>query len=200
MKKILNTSIVFALAFLLTSCYSTSPRHTVQRVNTDEQIDLSGRWNDSDSRMSADALTDQVLGEKWLPMFEQRHNGTRPVIVVGLVKNKSYEHIDAETFIKDIEKAIIRNGSVRLVQAGDKREELRTERANQQQFSSAETIKKWGRELGADYIMQGTINSIVDTYNNQKVVYYQIDLEMTDLETNEIVWMGDKKIKKYIEN
>ncbi|MDP4188918.1 MAG: penicillin-binding protein activator LpoB, partial [Bacteroidota bacterium] len=134
------------------------------------------------------------------PMFEQRHNGTRPVIVVGLVKNKSYEHIDAETFIKDIEKAIIRNGSVRLVQAGDKREELRTERANQQQFSSAETIKKWGRELGADYIMQGTINSIVDTYNNQKVVYYQIDLEMTDLETNEIVWMGDKKIKKYIEN
>lgn len=200
MKKILNTSIVFTLAFLLASCYSTSPRHTVQRVNTDEQIDLSGRWNDSDSRMSADALTDQVLGEKWLPMFEQRHNGARPVVVVGLVKNKSYEHIDAETFIKDIEKAIIRNGSVRLVQAGDKREELRTERANQQQFSSAETIKKWGRELGADYIMQGTINSIVDTYNNQKVVYYQIDLELTDLETNEIVWMGDKKIKKYIEN
>jgi PBP1b-binding outer membrane lipoprotein LpoB len=101
---------------------------------------------------------------------------------------------------KDIEKAIIRNGSVRLVQAGDKREELRRERADQQDFASKASAKKWGQELGADFILQGTINSIVDSYNNKQVVYYQIDLELTNVETNEIVWIGDKKIKKYIEN
>ena len=197
MKSIIKFSFIAIIIIALSSC---TAKRTVQRIDPDQQIDLSGRWNDSDSKMAADALMEQVLGERWIPVFEQEHNGAKPVVVVGLVKNKSHEHIDAETFIKDIEKAIIRNGSVRLVQAGDKREELRGERAGQQEFASAETVKKWGQELGADFMMQGTINSIVDEYEKKKVVYYQIDLELSSIETNEIVWIGDKKIKKFINN
>jgi uncharacterized protein (TIGR02722 family) len=196
MKKLLYFLMVLATVFFYNSCTS---RH-VQRVNTDQTIDLSGRWNDSDSKLCADDLTQQILGEKWIPAFEQQHNMNKPSVVVGLVKNKSHEHIESETFIKDIEKAIIKNGSVRLVQAGDKREELRSERADQQDFASKETSKKWGQEMGADFILQGTINSTVDAYNKQQVVSYQIDLELTNLETNEIVWIGDKKIKKLIDN
>lgn len=195
MKKIIYISIL-GLSIVFTGC--TTRR--VQRVDTNQQIDLSGRWNDADSKMCADALIEQVLGDKWIPMFEKNNDMKKPSMIVGLVKNKSHEHINAETFVKDIEKACIRNGSVRLIQAGDKREELRRERADQQDFSSKATAKKWGQELGADFMLQGTINSIVDTYNNQQVVYYQIDLELTNLETNEIVWIGDKKIKKVITN
>ena len=106
--------------------------------------------------------------------------------------------MNTETFIKDIEKAIIRDGNIRLVVAGEKRNELRKERAEQQDYASPETTKKWGKELGADFILQGTINSIVDAYKKQKVVTYQIDLQLTNIETNEVVWMGDKKIKKQI--
>ncbi|MFC2138856.1 penicillin-binding protein activator LpoB [Bacteroidota bacterium] len=197
MKSIFKYSFIAISIIALVSCTS---KRTVQRIDPDKQIDLSGRWNDSDSKLAADELTEQVLGERWIPVFEQENDGAKPVVVVGLVKNKSHEHIDAETFIKDIEKAIIRNGSVRLVQAGDKREELRGERAGQQEFASAETTKKWGQELGADFMMQGTINSIIDEYNKEKVVYYQIDLELSNIETNEIVWIGDKKIKKFINN
>ncbi len=183
------------LFFVVTSC-----GRQVTRVNTNEQIDLSGRWNDTDSRMAADELTKQVLTQRWLSDFSQANAGKKPTVVVGLVTNKSHEHIDAETFLKDIEKAFINSGSVRLVQAGDKREALREERADQQQYSSAETAKKWGKELGADFIMQGSINSIVDTYNKSKVVYYKINLELTNLESNEVVWIGDKEIKKLINN
>ena len=184
-------------ALLMYGCYSN---RKVTRISPDEQIDLSGRWNDTDSRMVAEELTNQVLNEKWLPRFEQQHNNQRPVLIVGLIRNKSHEHIDAETFIKDIERSIIKNGSARLVQAGDKREELRQERADQQNFASQQTAKQWGLELGADFIMQGSINSIVDEYNRDKTVTYQINLELTNLETNEIVWIGDKKIKKLITN
>ncbi len=197
MKNIIRFSALFLFVAILGSC---SSQRKVTRVSPDEQIDLSGRWNDTDSRMVAEDLTAQVLNEKWLPRFEQQNNGERPVLIVGLIRNKSHEHIDAETFIKDMERSIINNGSVRLVQAGDKREELREERADQQNFSSVETAKKWGLELGADYIMQGSINSIVDEYQREKTVTYQISLELTHLETNEIVWIGDKKIKKLITN
>ena len=171
----------------------------VERIGTEETIDLSGRWNDSDSRMTAEAMVEQILGGVWLENHA-RKNQERPVVIVGLVYNKSHEHINSETFIKDVERAFIKSGRVRLVQAGDKREELRRERASQQDFASIETAKQWGLELGADYMLNGDINSIVDTYQRERVTYYQINLELTDVETSEVVWIGDKRIRKYIRN
>ena len=184
--------IVFAL--FLGSC-----SRQVTRVATDQAIDLSGRWNDTDSRLTAEALTEQVLNQRWLHDFEQSH-GRKPVVVVGLVYNKSTEHIDTDTYIKDVERSFINSGQVRLVQAGAKREELRAERQDQNTYASPSTAAKWGRELGADFIMQGDISSIVDAYKRNKVVYYQVNEELTNLETNEVVWMGEKKIKKAIRN
>ena len=168
-------------------------------MDTAQVTDLSGRWNDTDSRLVSNEMITDLLSAKWIPMYELQHTGKRPVVIVGTVQNKSHEHIDAETFIKDLERAIVNNGSVRLVQAGAKREELRDEREQQNRgYVSPETAKKWGRELGADFMLQGAINSIVDSYKKNKAVFYQIDLEMTDLESGEIVWMGSKKIKKTI--
>lgn len=195
MKKLNLLTISFmTLAFM--SCSST--QHRVERVDVDETIDLSGRWNDTDSRTVADDMVTQVLEGAWITEHLRNNNGEKPVVIVGLVYNKTSEHIDANTFIKDVEKAFVNSGKVRLVQAGEKREELRKERAAQQDFASLETAKKWGLELGADYMLQGEISSIVDSYNREQVTYYQTSLELANLETNEIVWIGDTKIKKYI--
>ena len=114
MRKIFTVTIVFALAIAFSSCATRK----VSRVNTNEVIDLSGRWNDTDSQLVSAEMIDDLLGARWLPVYESQHNNKRPVVVVGTVTNKSHEHINSETFIKDIEKAIIKNGSVRLVQNG----------------------------------------------------------------------------------
>jgi len=195
MKTVIKVSLFASMILPVLSC--TSHRE-VKRVSTEQTVDLSGRWNDSDSRLTADALIEQVLGDRWLNEFMQANNGNKPSVVVGLVKNNSHEHIDAETFIKDLEKSFVKSGRIRLIQAGDNREALRSERADQQQFSSKETAKKWGKELGADFMLQGTISSIVDSYKKEQITYYQVDLQLTNIETNEVVWIGDKKIKKYI--
>lgn len=194
--KYLTFLFVIAVGIMFNGCST----HKVQRVGLDETIDLSGRWNDSDSRMTAEAMVDQILGAAWINNYSRSNNGERPTVIVGLVYNKSHEHINAETFIKDVERAFINSGRVRLVQAGDKREELRRERAAQQEFASVETAKRWGKELGADFMLNGDINSIVDTYKKEKVNYYQVNLELTDVETSEVVWIGEKKIRKYIRN
>lgn len=190
----IGTLIVLTIA-LINGCANRQ----ITRVDPNTTIDLSGRWNDSDSRLVSEEMIGDLLTSAWIPRYTKA-NAKRPVIVVGLVENKSHEHINAETFIKDVEKAIIRDGNIRLVVAGEKRNELRKERAEQQDYASPETTKKWGKELGADFILQGTINSIVDSYKKQKVVTYQIDLQLTNIETNEVVWMGDKKIKKQIKD
>lgn len=195
MKK-LNLIAISLVTLAFMSCSST--QHRVERVDVYETIDLSGRWNDTDSRTVADDMVTQVLEGAWITEHLRNNNGEKPVVIVGLVYNKTSEHIDANTFIKDVEKAFVNSGKVRLVQAGEKREELRKERAAQQDFASLETAKKWGLELGADYMLQGEISSIVDSYNREQVTYYQTSLELANLETNEIVWIGDTKIKKYI--
>jgi len=196
MKNIMKYSIrlfVFTLAILA----GVSCSRQVTRVSPDQQIDLSGRWNDTDSKLTAEALTEQLLTKNWIENYQQEFN-RKPVVIVGLITNKSSEHIDSDTYIKDIEKAILNDGRVRLVQAGAKREDLRQERADQQDFASKATLKKWGQEMGADFILQGDISSIIDGYKKEKVRYYQLNMELTNLETSELVWMGDKKIKKYV--
>jgi len=186
--------IAFLAIMILGGC-----SHSVKRIDPSSQTDLSGRWNDTDSRLTANAMIEQMFGKPWAIEFEQRHQ-KKPVIIVGLVNNKSHEHINTETFIKDLERAIVNTGSICLVEKDENREALRRERADQQEFASAETAKRWARELGADFLLQGSVNSIVDSYKKNQVVFYQIDLTLSNIENNVRVWQGQEKIKKMIRN
>ncbi len=171
----------------------------VTRLDPNQQTDISGRWNDTDSKLVSNEMIKDVLERPWRSNFEQKY-GRKPVVIIGSVKNKSTEQIDPVTFIKDLEKSFINSGVVGVVQSGDERNQVRDERNDQQTFSSEETKKKWGKEKGADFMLNGVIASIVDQYKNQKTISYQVNLELTDLETNEKVWIGEKEIKKYIKN
>jgi hypothetical protein len=189
-----KTAMLGIIFLLILGC---SASREVQRMDVDTTIDLSGRWNDTDSRLVAESITKDILSHNWLSQYIA-DNGKKPVVIVGTIRNKTSEHINVETFAKDIERELINSGAVRLVADPKQREEIRTERLEQQQYASEETAKRLAQELGADFILQGNLNSIEDTIEGEKVVYYQADLELVHLETNEKVWIGSQKIKKYI--
>jgi len=193
--KFLKTLSAVAFILMLFSC-----AHKVTRIESNETPDISGKWNNTDSRLTADEMISQSLNSPWLANFSESKKGKKPVVIVGMITNKSHEHIEAETFIKDLERAFINTAKVGLVQGGKKREELRAEKGDQQSNASAITMKRFGLENGADFILQGSINSIVDAYKRNKSVTYQINLELTNIETNEVVWIGDKKISKLVKN
>ena len=169
----------------------------VTRVDADTTIDLSGRWNDTDSRMVADEMIDDCLNHPWINNHGI-NTGGKPAVIVGGIRNKSTEHIPVATFITDIERAFINTGKVRPVSSSSERGEIRSERADQGEFASLETVKRMGKELGADYMMTGEINTIEDREGGDQVVFYQTDLTLTNIETNEKVWIGQKKIKKFV--
>lgn len=196
MKKIAQPIFAFlALAIAISAC----SQRTVTRVSPDQQIDLSGRWNDIDSKLVAEEMINDVLSRPWRDDF-YRATGEKPVMIVGMIANKTSEHIESETFIKDIEREMINSGMVRIVQNSVFREKLREERANQGEFASPETQSRWGKELGADFMLFGVMTSITDSFGKDKVVSYKVNLELANLETNEKVWIGDKEIKKAIRN
>ena len=170
----------------------------VTRVDAGVVTDLSGRWNDTDSRMVAESMVKEALEYPWLGSFSQAKQ-RQPVVVVGTVLNNSHEHINVQTFITDLERELTHSQKVTFVAGKGERDEIRAERKEQAIHAREDTQKAPGKETGADYMMKGAIATILDEADGTKAVFYQVDLQMIDLETNAKVWFGQKKIKKVVE-
>ncbi len=185
---------VVLITFLLISCSSSVK---VKRTDPDIAIDLSGKWNDTDSKLVAEEMVKDSLSRPWITNFTSS-KGKNPVVIVGGISNKSSEHIETAVFIKDIERELINSGKVKFVAAKNEREDIRAEKKDQQIFATPETVKNLIAETGADFMMQGQINSITDAVDGKRVVLYQVDLELVNLESTEKVWIGSKEVKKFI--
>jgi penicillin-binding protein activator len=151
---------------------------TVSRVDPAQQIDLSGRWNDTDSRQVAEKMIAELMAS---PRYQEyaKELGKRPTIIVGLIRNRTSEHIDANNYIKKFEVAIFNSNVADLVESDTFRDKLREER-------------------GANLMLFGEMTSETDVLNKQRVVNYITTLFLTDMETNKRVWYGQHEIKKHI--
>jgi len=188
---ILLILVLLASAALVGGCAKTQ----VTRVDTDSTIDLSGGWNDADSRMVSEAMIADCLASPWL----NRHGmaeGKNPVIIVGSIRNKTSEHVATDIFLKDLERACVVSGMVDVVASADERDQIRGERMDQRVNADPETVKQMGLELGADYMLIGTINEQGDAAGGSEVFFFSTDLELIKIQTNQKVWIGNHKIKK----
>lgn len=191
-------SKLMLLAFVVIGFSGCGAETRVTRVDEGVVTDLSGRWNDTDSRMVAESMVKEALEYPWLSNFSQSKH-RQPVVIVGTVLNNSHEHINVGTFITDLERELTNSQKVTFVAGQGEREELRTERKEQAMYAREDTQKAPGKEIGADYMMKGTIATILDEADGTKAMFYQVDLQMVDMESNAKVWFGQKKIKKVIE-
>ena len=192
-KNIKASLMILVLALAAVGC-STS----VTRMDAAEVKDLSGAWNDTDSQqVSAEMMLD-VLNRAWLPDFTIAHK-RQPAVIVGEVSNLSHEHINTNTFVSDMERELINSGKVQFVASSTERQEIRGERKDQDIHASEATRKAMGQEKGADFMLKGTINTIIDASGKTQLRFYQVDLTLISLADNSKVWVGQKKIKKLVE-
>jgi uncharacterized protein (TIGR02722 family) len=191
-------SISLALLWMIAGSAGCGHETKVTRVDTGVVTDLSGRWNDTDSRMVAETMVKESLASPWLDNFT-RGKRRQPVVIVGTILNRSHEHIDVQTFITDLSRELTNSQKVSFVAGKGERDEVREERREQAIHAREDTQKAPGKEIGADYMMKGTISTILDEADGVKAVFYQVDLEMIDLENNVKSWFGQKKIKKVVE-
>ncbi|MCK9171384.1 MAG: penicillin-binding protein activator LpoB [Treponema sp.] len=179
-------------------CSLSSCATTVERVKADDVVDLDGFWNDSDVRMVCESLISDCIKSPRVAQYEKK-NGRAPVAIVGKISNDSDEHIDTSIVAKKFQNAIINSGVMDFVSDKNEREELREERLDQQDNASEDTAKAIGNETGADFMLLGSIKTIVQTEGRKSVRAYFVYAELHDLETNKIIWSGeDDEIKKVI--
>ena len=171
----------------------------VERLQTSQVEDLSGAWNDTVSQQVSEEMIGDVLSAPWLANYDRDH-GSPPAVSVGEIRNLSHEHISTETFVADIERNVINSGKLEIVASREQLQDIRGERKDQDINASDQTRKAMGQEQGADFMLKGAINTIIDASGSTQVRYYQVDLSMISLADNAVVWVGGKKIKKLVEN
>jgi len=196
----------FAMAVILISvlAFSACASVNVKRVDSDRQIDLSGYWNDTDVRIVCEALIKDCLNS---PMVDQAiiakarkiPGGKKPVVLVGRFRNESDEHINTAIIANIMEVTIFNSGKLDFVAGSSTRDELRAERQDQQSNASEATAAKLANETGADFLLTGTVRTIIDRADNKTVRTYFVNAEMSNIETNQRMWMGQNSdIKKVI--
>jgi len=186
--------LMFAAFLMLCACSSTK----VKRVDPEKQIDLSGYWNDTDVRIVCEALIKDCINSPRVAQ-DLRTKGRIPMVIVGRFRNDSDEHINTDIISSTMEVTIFNSGRLDFVAGGDVRDDIRAERMDQQNNASAATMARLRNETGADYMLTGAVRSIVDREANQTVRTYYVNAELTSIETNQRLWMGqNSEIKKLI--
>lgn len=195
-------NIKFMIFLIIIGIFSASCATTgVNRVESSTITDISGYWNDTDVRLVCDALIAECINSPRIAKFESE-NDRLPVFIVGKFKNDSSEHIDTSIITKKMQTAIINSGKAEFVADSNAREEIRAEREDQNMGNaSEETAKAMGNETGADFLLKGSVKSIVQRAGNKTVRTYHVSTELINIETNRIIWSGfNDEIKKIIKN
>jgi len=192
----LSSLLVFSLCFLV----ACGPSRETKRVDAEKQTDLSGRWNETDARKVANEMISGMLESAWLQRWNENHDD-RPTVIIGPIANKTMQHIDEEIFIKDIERELVNSGKIRFVAAADERKELVAERQRAAKTATLDSAPEMAQELGADFMVQGTISSNVqeNMEGDKASLFYTVSLELLNIESNVKAWLDEKEIKKVVE-
>lgn len=195
MKKVLASILsLLIVSAALVSCGSTQ----VARVDSGTVVDLSGYWNDTDMKIVTDSLIAECVASPRVAKF-QATKGRQPVVILGKIANRSSEHLDTGILSKRFQTALINSDVLEFVADASQRQALRDEKADQAE-NAYDTAKSIGNEQAADFMLQGTVTTIIDTDGKKTSVRtYQVDMQLIDIESNKIIWQGQNSdIKKIV--
>jgi penicillin-binding protein activator len=152
---------------------------------------LTVDFGSTDLQMIAGKMVQSMLSS---PVIQEQ---PRPVVQVASVQNKTSEHIDTQAITDKIRTTLIQSGKVRFSAAESRNEvidELEYQRGSG--YVDAQTQKKVGKQVGADFLLTGEISSIAKHRGKVRDVYYKINLNLVNLETGLIDWADEKEIRK----
>lgn len=186
----------FSLALAVGGFLACTPDFQGEYSNPEEIEIVDDRWNETDARKTGEILINSMLAKPWL-LEHVKDAGKKPIVMVNEIENRTDEHIDTEALGEAISHELLNSGKIRFVDA-KRRKKILTEMnyQNQSGMVRSDHIKKLGRQIGADFLLSGAISSSVHSQGGLKTVTYQTVLELTKLETAEIVWKEKYDIKK----
>jgi len=194
MNRFTHISLTMAMtvlsAFLLSSC---GPKAFVKGEYEDPEKAnlLNDQWSETDMQNVVKDLVGSLTSH---PAIKDAK--TPPVVLITQLQNKTSEHIDTQSVMDMVRVDLMKTGRVGFI---DK--EARQEIADEYNYQNSgmvakESQKGPGGQIGADFIINGRLDSIVQEVGKDKTVYYKVTLNMTNLKTGMIIWSDNKQLRK----
>ncbi len=189
MKRVLLLPVCL-LSLVIASCgpkaFVKGDYDDVQRTNL-----LNDQWSETDMQKAVADLVKSMGSAKVIATAK-----TEPVVMVTGLQNKTSEHIDTQSIMDMLRVELMKSGSVSFIDK-EAREDVAAEYQYQNSGMVSGTTKKGpGDQVGADFIINGRLDSIVQEVGKEKTVYYKLTLNLTNLKTNVIAWSDYKQIRK----
>ncbi|MBK9322186.1 MAG: penicillin-binding protein activator LpoB [Bdellovibrionaceae bacterium] len=152
---------------------------------------LNDQWSETDMQSTVKDLVASLTSH---PAIKDAK--TPPLVMVTQLQNKTSEHIDTQSIMDMVRVDLMKAGKVSFIDKearGDIADEYNYQNSG---MVSKESKKGPGGQAGADYIVNGRLDSIVQEVGKEKTVYYKVTLNMTNLKTGVIVWSDNKQMRK----
>jgi len=185
-----KTSVLLSLVSFLSAC---GPKAFVKGSyeDTNKENLLNDEWSETDMQKVAKALVDSMIAH---PVINNAK--TPPVVIITNLQNKTSEHIDTQSVMDMIRVELMKTGKVAFIDK-EARQDITDEYNYQNSGMVAQESKKGpGGQAGADFIVNGRLDSIVQEVGKEKTVYYKITMNLTNLKTSVINWTDHKEIRK----
>jgi uncharacterized protein (TIGR02722 family) len=176
----------FALSACGPSAFTKGDYDDPEKVNL-----LNDQFSESDMQHMAKKLVDSMVASRSIAQAPRP-----PVVMVTKLENKTDEHIDTQSIMDMVKVELGKSGAVQFVDK-EAREDVSKEYEYQNSgMMDQKTAKSKGKQIGADYILNGRLDYIVQEVGKNKTVYYKITLNLTNLSTNISVWQDQDQIRK----
>lgn len=190
MKSLIKVGLGALLFLGLTACgpkaFVKGDYDDVERKNL-----LNDQWSETDMQSAVKDLVSSMMAH---PTIDKAK--TPPIVMVTNLQNKTSEHIDTQSVLDMIRVELMKSGKVTFIDK-EARQDVADEYNYQNSgMTSKETKKGPGGQTGADYIINGRLDSIVQEVGKDKTVYYKLTLNLTNLKTTVISWSDHKQIRK----
>ncbi len=166
-------------------------------LNPEDEVHYDASYDFSDKKQIVDSLVNPLLEASHL--FPRQ---VKPILIVYPVVNETSEHISTDAITDEIRMKLINSGRIRFINEHQRENIMRETRYQNQGFVDPSSRVEQGRQLGADYILSGTLRSIKKKQPKQwrlyakERIYYSLDLTMTDLKTGEIVYADQAELAR----
>lgn len=152
---------------------------------------MNDQWSETDMQKAVKDLVGSLMNS---PVITQSKK--MPVVMVTGLQNKTSEHIDTQSIMDMVRVELMQSGRVAFIDK-EARQDIADEYNYQNSGMVGEDSKKGpGGQVGADFIINGRLDSIVQEVGKDKSVYYKLTLNLTNLKTSMIQWTNQKQIRK----
>jgi len=185
---------IIGLVLLLALNFACGPKAFIRgdydKDVTSENL-LNDRWSETDMQKAVNTLVNSLVNHRSIAAAKKM-----PIVMITSLKNKTSEHIDTQNIMDMVRVELMNKGRVGFIDK-EAREDIQKEYDYQASGTTArKTQKRTGHQVGADFILNGRLDSIVQEVGNEKTVYYKLTLNLTNLESGVIMWSNHKQIRK----